>query len=106
MIPARMAVCIATPCSIETWRWNAIKRTIPQANFCFPLAITLLKRVKMFFFKQKTAYEVRRYCNEGEAVCILPHHPALVKSCGLRIIDHQGMNTKTSSQCSGDRVVV
>ena len=56
--------------------------------------------------EDKAGTDIRRYCNEGEAVCILPHQPALVKSCGLRIIDHQGMKTKTSSQCSGDRVVV
>src|SRR5438045_3014515 len=48
----------------------------------------------------------RVYCKEGEAGCILPPQPGLVKRCGLRIIDRQGMNTKTSSQCSGDRVVV
>src|SRR6266446_161817 len=46
MIPAHMAVCIATPCSIETWLWNATRRMIPQANFCFPLAITYLKQMK------------------------------------------------------------
>jgi len=36
MIPARMAVCIAMPCSIETWRWNAIRRMIHKRIFVSP----------------------------------------------------------------------